>query len=426
MGGGDSTVGNPVSDFFLDNPVKLDDPFPDLAWLREHRPVHRHEPIGQWFVFPYEDVRSLFSDARLSSNRMAGFVDAAPAGVRNELRSLVPYLERWLLMSDAPEHNRLRGVLHKGFNARAIAALREPIEGAANELLDHATQSGRIDVAADYGFLLPAYVLSEFMGVHRQDRDQVVRWSVDFVDFFNLIPITEDTTRRMVKSATEMTSYTRELLAERRAAPREDFIGVMASAADSGEPISDEEILGNVLLILIAGHVAVRNLIGNVIWLLLAHPAESERLRADPGLLSGTVEESLRYEPPITLIPRIAREEIVIRDQTIRVGEIVQLSIVAANRDPAQFSDPDRFDIGRDPRGALSFGHGPHGCLGARLAREQTLVALELLFRRFGTRFELEDPTAVRWYRNAGNRGPENLPILFHRGTSPGSAAAES
>ncbi len=406
-------AGDPLSDFFLDDPAKLDDPFADLAWLREHRPVHRHEPTGQWLVFRYDDVLALFSDRRLSANRMEGFVDAAPASVRDELRPLVPYPEDWLLMSDAPKHNRLRGVLHKGFNASAIAALRRPIEHAANELLDGAIGSGRIDVAADYGFLLPAYVLSEFMGVHREDRDRAVQWSVDFVDFFNVIPINEDTTRRMARSATEMMAYTRELLAERRAAPRDDFLGLMASAVDAGEPISDDEIIGNVLLILVAGHVAVRNLIGNVIWLLLGHPSEWMRLRRNPALLANTIEESLRYEPPVTLIPRIAREDIVLRELTIRAGEIVQLSIAAANRDPAQFPDPDRFDLGRDSHGALSFGHGPHGCLGARLARVQTLIALEVLFRRLGTRLELADPAAVRWYRNAGNRGPEHLPITF-------------
>ena len=405
-------MNDPVSDFFLEDPRKLDDPFADLKWLREHNPVHRHELSGQWFVFPYREVRELFADPRLSSNRMAGFVDAAPASVRDELRGLVPYLEDWLLMLDGPEHSRLRGVLHQGFNARAIAALREPIERGANELIDRVIDSGRIDVAADYGFLLPAYVLSDFMGVHIADRDRIVRWSVDFVDFFNVIPITEDTTRRMISSANEMMAYTRELLAERRSVPREDFLGVMAAAGEDGA-ITDQEIVGNTLLLLVAGHVAVRNLIGNVIWLLLEHPAEFGRLRSNPELLSSVIEESLRYEPPVTLIPRIALQDIVVRGERIRAGEIVQLSIAAANRDPTRFPDPDRFDAARDPRGVLSFGRGPHGCLGARLAREQALIALTILFGRLGTDLRLGAPGDVRWYRNAGNRGPEALPVTF-------------
>jgi cytochrome P450 len=405
-------MGDPISDFFLDDPRKLDDPFADFAWLREHHPVHRHEPIGQWFVFSYEEVRGLLADRRLSANRMAGFVDAAPAAVRDELRTLVPYLEDWLLMCDGAKHSRLRRALHEGFNNTAIEALRDPIERAANELIDGVIDSGRIDVAAEYGFLLPAYVLSDFMGVHRDDRDRIVRWSVDFVDFFNLIPITEDTTHRMVSSALEMGAYTRELLAERRDGKRDDFLGTMSIAAARGE-ISDDEIVGNTLLLLLAGHVAVRNLIGNMVWLLLTHPAEWERLRADPGLLDSAIEEALRYETPVSLIPRITLAEIVVRGQRIEAGEIVQLSLAAANRDPAHFPDPDRFDVARNPHGVVSFGHGPHGCLGARLAKEQAVIAVEVLFRRAGTDLRLDRPDQVRWYRNAGNRGPEALPVSF-------------
>ncbi len=403
---------DPISDFFLESPQKLDDPFADLAWLREHRPVYWHEPVRQWFVFPYDEVQSLFSDKRMSADRVAGFVDAVPEALRDELRTLLPYLEKWLIFRDGADHAQLRTILHRGFNAKAIEAMRGPIERMAGDLLDRAASRGVLDVGADYGFLIPVYVLSDFMGVPPADRDRVVQWSVDFVDFFNIIPITEDTTRRMMRAATEMSAYMRELLGERPPGRDDDFLGLMAAASADGE-ITDDEIVGNTLLLLIAGHVAVRNLIGNVVWLLLQHPGEYERLRRDPSLLRSTIEESLRYEPPITLIPRIAMQDIDVRGQTIAAGDIVQLSIVAANRDPQRFPDPDRFDVARNPHGVLSYGHGPHGCLGARLAREQATIALEVLFRRAGGPLQLDDNREVRWYRNAGNRGPENLSVRF-------------
>ncbi|MGN6170286.1 MAG: cytochrome P450 [Solirubrobacteraceae bacterium] len=346
----------------------------------------------------------------MSADRIAGFAEAAPASVRDEVREIVPYLDTWLIFRDGAGHSHLRSVLHRGFNARAIEAMCEPIERIANELLDRAIGSGRLDVAADYGFLLAAYVLSDFMGVRSEDRERVVNWSADFVDFFNVIPITEDTTHRMIPSATEMTDHVRRLLAECAGEERADFLGVMAAAARGGE-ISEEEIVGSTLLLLIAGHVPVRNLIGNVVWLLLEHPTEHERLREDPALLTSVIEESLRFEPPITAIPRIALEDVAVRDQTIRAGEIVQLSIAAANRDPSRFPDPDRFDPARNPHGVLSFGHGPHGCLGARLAKEQAMIALEVLVRRLSTDLRLDHSQEVRWYRNAGNRGPEALPL---------------
>jgi cytochrome P450 len=215
----------------------------------------------------------------------------------------------------------------------------------------------------------------------------------------------------MVASAMEMSAYTRELLAERRPAGGDDFLAVMAAAASDAE-ITEDEIVGNTLLLLIAGHVAVRNLIGNVVWLLLNHPREHERLQAQPTLLRSVIEESLRMEPPITLIPRIPLEDITVRGKTISAGEIIQLSIAAANRDPAKFPNPDRFDAARNPR-ALSFGYGPHGCLGARLAIEQSMIALDVLFRRLGHDLQLDEDRPIRWYRNAGNRGPEELSIVF-------------
>jgi vitamin D3 1,25-hydroxylase len=166
---------DPIEDFFLDNPRKLNDPFADLAWLREHHPVHRHEASGQWWVFPYDEVRELFADKRMSADRIGGFADAVPASVRDEVAEVVPYLETWLIFLDGSAHSHMRSVLHRGFNVRAIEAMREPIERTASALLDRATDSGRLDVAADYGYLLPVYVLADFMGIHPEDYDKVVQ-----------------------------------------------------------------------------------------------------------------------------------------------------------------------------------------------------------------------------------------------------------
>jgi cytochrome P450 len=405
-------IGDPIEDFFLDNPDKLNDPFPDLAWLREHQPVYKHEASGQWWVFPYDEVRSLFADKRMSADRIAGFAEAVPPAVRDEVARVVPYLETWLIFLDGEAHSRMRSVIHRGFNVRAIEALRGPVERAANALLDRGIDSGRLDVAADYGYLLPVYVLADFMGVHPEDHDKVVQWSADFVDFFNIIPITEDSSHRMCRSSDEMTAHMRALLAERGSDDRDDFLGLMAAAA-RGDEITPDQVIGNTMLLLIAGHLPVRNLIGNVVWLLQQNRAEYERLLADPGLLDSVIEEALRFEPPVAAIPRIPTEDIVVLGQKIPAGEIIQLSIVAANRDPSKFPDPDRFDAARDPRGVLSFGHGPHGCIGARLAREQARIALEVLFGRAGGPMLPDESRDITWYRNAGNRGPETLPVLI-------------
>lgn len=396
--------------FFLNVPEKLDDPFPDLAYFRENRPVFYHEALDQWFAFRHEAVSTLFSDSRMSADRMKGFVDAAPEEVREDLRKVAPYLEMFVLMNDEPDHARLRKFLHRGFNAEAIRGLRGQIQQIADELLDRVQDTGRLDVSADYAFLLPAYVLSDFLGFPEKDRDRVVQWSVDFIGFFNVVPITVQTTRDMVRSATEMISYTKELLAERREHPREDFLGLLANA-DPAE-ISEEEVVANAMLLLLAGHVAPRNLIGNVVYLLLTHPDQFAMLKEDPSLLNGAIEETLRYEPPVTLIPRIALEDIEIEGETIQAGKIVQLSIASANRDPSRFPNPDHFDITKKRGPSLSFGHGPHGCLGALLAMEEAKISLETLFRRMPN-LRLDDTRDIEWYRNAANRGPESLPVVF-------------
>jgi cytochrome P450 len=323
-----------------------------------------------------------------------------------------------MLMEDEPDHGRIRRFLHFGFNAKVIGNLKGQIQQLADELLDRVQERGRMDASEDYGFLLPAYVLSDFMGFPQEDRHRVLQWSLDFIGFFNVIPITAETTRPMVRSATEMIDYTKRLLAERRANPRDDFLGNLANAKT--EEITEDEIVANTMLLLLAGHVAPRNLIGNAIYLLLTHPDQLHRLRGKPELLRSALEETLRYEPPVTLIPRIALEDFELRGSTIREGQIVQLSIASANRDGAHFPDPDRFDIMRKPGKILSFGHGPHGCLGAPLAMEEAQIALETLFRRMpGLR--LDDSREIRWYRNAANRGPERLPLVFSELPAPSS-----
>ena len=398
--------------FFLHDPHKLDNPFPDLKYFRENHPVFYYPPLGSWFVFRHDDVLSLFQDTRLSADRMKGFVDAAPVEVRSELRQIAPYLEMWMLMKDGRDHARVRSFMNLGFNATVIHGLRGLIQQATDELLDLVQAQGHLDGCEDFAFLLPAYVLSDLLGVHKEDRAKVVQWSVDFVDFFNVLPISVDTSRRLTQSGFAMIDYTRNLLTERRANPRDDFLGTLVNATTETGGFTDEEIIANAMLLLLAGHVAVRNLVGNAIYLLLTHPEQFTQVKADPTLLHSVVEETLRYEPPVTLIPRIATADFEFRGNTIREGQIVQLSIASANRDAVHFPEGERFDISRKPGKHLSFGYGPHGCLGASLAREEAQIALETLFRRM-PRLRLDESKEIQWYRNAGNRGPLTLPLLF-------------
>lgn len=398
--------------FFLNVPEKLNDPFADLRYFRENRPVFYYAPLNNWFVFRYDDVHALFHDARLSANRMKGLVDAAPEEVRDELKTIVPYLESWMLMQDGADHTRVRSRMQAGLTPTVVRQLSGQIQRSADELMDTSQPPGRLDAIGQYGFLLPAYVLSDLFGVSRKDAGQLVQWSLDFVNFFNNIPITVDSSRALLRSGFAMIDYTRVLIAARRARPSDDFLGSLCAAQRGEGGLTDDEIAGNVMLLLLAGHVAVSNLIGNVVYLLLSHPDQFARLKAEPALLHNAIEETLRYETPITMIPRVAAEDVEWHGHTFRRGQVIQLNMASANRDATHFPDGDRFDITRPPSNHLAFGTGVHGCLGAALAREVASIALTTLLRRTpGLR--LDASREIKWYRNAANRGPITLPVTW-------------
>src|SRR5262245_28366496 len=383
----DAAAGQPVDpregqEFFLNVAEKLDNPFPDLKYFRENRPIFYYAPLNNWFVFRYDDVHALFHDSRLSADRMKGLVDAAPKAVRAELRRITPYPESWMSMKDGPDHARVRSHMQAGLTPTVVHQLSGQIQRSVDELLDRAQPPGRLDVAGQYAFLLPAYVLSDLFGVSREDAGRLVQWSLDFVNFFNNIPITVETSRGLVRSGFAMIDYTRALIAARRARPSDDFLGTLCAAQGGAGGLTDDEIAGNIMLLLLAGHVAVCNLIGNVLYLLLTHPDQFARLKAEPALIQYAKQENMRYEPPVNIIPRVAAEDIDWHGQTFRRGQVVQLSLVSANRDAAHFPDAERFDITRPPGNHLAFGTGVHGCLGAALARETASIALGTLLRR--------------------------------------------
>lgn len=398
------------ANFWIRREEKLHDPYADFAWFRENEPLHFDAESGQWFAFGHADVTALFRDARLSANRLDGMRAATPVEARDELGRIAPYFDAWVLMTDGERHRRLRQALHGGFNAAVVESLRGRVKAATDALLDDLLPRGHFDVAEDFAFVLTAHVLADFLGVHPADRGRVVRWSMDFIDYFNIVPITAENTHRMVTSGLELIAYTRELLAERRARPAEDFLGAMLAMERAGAGLVEDELVGNAMLLLLAGHIAVRNFIGNAVWLLFRHPGEVAAARADAARWRGVVDETLRFESPVSAIPRVPREDFSFGGKVVGAGQIVQLVLSSANRDGKVYAEADRFDPARPAGPTLAFGHGPHTCLGALLARLETEIALETLFRR-APRLASDPSRPVTWYRNVGNRGPVNLPV---------------
>src|SRR5215211_830941 len=322
--------------FFLNDPGKVDNPFPDLAYFRQHHPVFYYPPLGEWFIFSFDTVASLCADPRLG-NGLGALLDAAPPSMHDKLQKVAVYLNQFIVVQEGDTHTRMRAFMNRAFAGDIISGLRGQIQQVATELLDQVQARGEMDACGDYALLLPVYVLCDFMGVPREDRGRVVEWSTDFVDFFNIVPPTVDTSQRLVRSGLELAAYTERLLADRRTNPRNDLIGTLASSQSEAGGLTDDEIIGNAMMLLVAGHISVRNLIGNAIHLLLTHPDQQAKLQAQPTLLGNTIEETLRYEPPVSMIARIASQDFTCEGNTIRQGQVVQLSLASANRDETHF-----------------------------------------------------------------------------------------
>ncbi|WP_086825614.1 cytochrome P450 [Streptomyces sp. NRRL B-24572] len=376
-------------------------PYPYYAKLREAGPVHEvRMPDGYqfWLVVGHEEGRAALTDPRLAKS-------PSVIGVRPPEEDIIGV---HLLAADAPDHTRLRRLVTAEFTGRRVESLRPRIERLTHELADAMEPAGRADLVDAYAFPLPITVICELLGVPAEDRETFRGWSNELVN---------PTGERGILDALEgFGGYLDELIEDKRAAgPADDLLsGLIAARAEDGDRLSGPELRAMAYLLLIAGHETTVNLISNTVRNLLTHPEQLAVLRADPSLLDGAIEESLRYDGPVeTGTFRFTAEPVTIGDTVIPAGQTVLVAIGALDRDPARFPEPDRFDIRRDTRGHLAFGHGIHHCLGAPLARLEGRIALRTLLDRF-PRLEL-DPEAEPWEWLQGllMRGVRHLPVRW-------------
>jgi cytochrome P450 len=385
-------------------PEVVADPHPTLARLREQDPVHWSERHRAWVLTRYDDVSTAFRDLRLSSDRASPLARAHEAAVPGE-DPVVSVLARWMVFRDPPDHTRMRRALRRSFTLPAIGALRPTVERVVDQLLDALPEE--FYFLAEFAVPLPAIVIAELLGVPPEDHDRFRAWSQDLATlvFASGLP---DRHRRGREALIALAGYLREQLERRRVQPADDLLGTLAATRTAGE-LSTEEAIANAVLLLFAGHETTTGLLANGLAVLLEHPNELERMRADRSLISSAVEELLRYEGPSKLMPRWATQEIELRGRRIAPGELVYLVQAAANRDPERFEEPNRLDLTRNPNSHLGFGYGPHYCLGAPLARLETAIALSrLLDRRVRIELARDRP---RWRPNLLGRSLENLEV---------------
>jgi cytochrome P450 len=375
-----------------------------LARLRQAAPVHRVAlPNGSpvWLVTRYADVRAALGDLRLSSVRRAEGVDRG--ALAPQIRAA---MSTHMMRADPPDHTRLRRLVSAAFIPRRIAALRPRIRQITGELLDQMAGRDRVDLVADYAAPLPMRVTCELLGVPDEDHPRFRDWSTAFIAGVGapVFPVDE---------VTAFVGYLRELISRKRATPDDGLLSALVAARDAADRLSEDELTSTVFLLIIAGHASTVDLIGNGLYLLLGDPARADRVRADLHDLPTVVEEFLRYEPPVPAAAlRIVTEPVNIAGTVIPAGQMVLISLMAANRDPAAFTDPDSFTIDRPASPHLAFGHGIHYCLGAPLARLEAQIALDALLQRHPRLRLGVAPDQLRWQPAVFRHGLVELPAI--------------
>lgn len=383
------------------------DPYPYYCRLREKEPIHWSQD-GFWVLSRYADVAAVHRDRRFDRGLKPD--DGVLARWGGAESAVAQELGRWMLLKDPANHTRLRSLVRPAFKHTTLRELRAQIQQTVDDLLDRVQDRGSMDVIAEIAFPLPVSVISNLLGLPIDDHKQCREWAEAIGHVFHPIQ-TSDTLRRADAAIDEVSAYVRAQVVARRQWPRDDLLSLLIAAEEAGDRLTESELVSTVNLLLFAGHETTRNLIGNGLLALLRHPDELQRLHCEPELMPHAVDELLRYDSPVQSNRQVAREDVEIDSVRIAAGQLVILLIGAAHRDPAQFTSPDRLDVGRPDVRPLSFGGGVHHCLGAGLAQMEAEIVLSSLLRRFNDlTLAVDEP---QWRNNLTLRGLQALPITF-------------
>ena len=388
----------------------LADPYPLYHTLRAQEPVHWSERLSAWVLTRYDDTAAGHREPAFASARASLNMGPLPPELREQVAPLGEHVANWLGFTDPPKHTRLRKLVARSMTPKFIAGLGPRIEQIIDDLLSKVEGKPQMDLLRDFAYPLPATVGCELLGIPTGDQDTCRTHIEDLVAFVGGVgPKLIEAAGPAYRSYQALSEYFRALAEQRRRRPTDDMFTALVDGRDGGEILNETELVGLSVFLYVAGHETTVGLLSNGLLALVQHPGELERLRNDWTLIDSAVEECLRYESPIQLDTRLAIADVELRGRQIRDGDAVVFMLGAANRDPEQFADPDRFDITRKDNRHLAFGYGMHFCLGAPLARLEAKLAIPALLKRYPKMRLRDEP--LTWRQNMSLRAVVSLPV---------------
>ncbi|MYL50462.1 cytochrome P450 [Halobacillus litoralis] len=380
--------------------------YPFYEKLRKDRPIFPMNSDGKnhsWMITKYEHVKELLKSPSFIKDQSKLFASSSQDAEQNEFN----IFQNMMLDVDPPDHSRLRKLVQPYFNPKTIKQLEPRIREIADDLLNQMKQKETtVDLIDDYAFPLPIIVISEMLGVPAEDRDKFRKWSNTIVSASN------EMDPDFMGDVEAFTTYLTELFERRKYEPQDDLVSHLIQTEEDGEQLTRNELYSMIVLLIIAGHETTVNLIGNTLYALFEHPDQLEKVKADPTLISGAIEEGLRYYSPVDFsTARWADENIDFHGQSIRRGDFIVASLSSANRDEEKFEHASQFDVTRERNAHVAFGFGIHFCLGAPLARLEGKIALEKLLTTFPDIDLNRDVTQPEWRSVFLLRGLDSLPV---------------
>ncbi|MFL2793169.1 MAG: cytochrome P450 [Paracoccaceae bacterium] len=392
------------------DPNTVANPYPYFSALRKKDPIHWHVKLKSWIITRYDDVRSILSSDNITVDRLNNFYSKLPGDEAKLLEEIVKYLNLWAAFRNPPDHTRMRKIMMVAFTRKSITEMQPKISSITDATLSKLKNVNEVDLVNHYASPIPGKTIMHLLGVPMDMLGEFKSWSDDMSKFIGGARNDKEKYEKASRGCRQMVSFFRQIIEERRKNPSEGFLMDLITASVENDKFSDDELIATCMLILFAGHETTTNLISNGILTLIKNPSELEKLLKNPDLLDLTIEEIMRFDGPTNSLVRNVERDHRIHNKKLKQGDRVFAMVSSANRDENIFNEPDVFKIDRSPNRHLTFGYGPHLCIGAALAREEGRIAIINFFKHY-PKAKLKTENSFEWIDAMVPRGLKKLDV---------------